>query len=241
MRIVIISFVEGSGGRTSATFFSALHHLRHVKPFVLSLIAVGILLASCSKAAGPAGNGPGAVVLHLNIEKDEVLLNHSYDQQSVYLTGSVLMDYVYLVTVRVALSVSTDLGWAASIVPEDMTFVSSATQFFNATVKVPAGTYNRSAILTVRGNATVSPGIPGDTGSDTALINVLGDSSGGNGTGPPAIPRGRPAPTGVFVPPVRLILGAATMGAIAFTALMLWYRKSVQTWRPARKRSKNDK
>ena len=213
-----------------------------MKGFGPALISFVLLAASTAGATGPPGEKPGAVVLHVNLEKDQAVLNHSFNEQSVFLNGSVLVDYVYLVTVRVALSVSTDLGWAASLIPEDMTFVSSVAQFFNATVKVPAGTYNRSAILTVRGNATISPGVPGDTASDTATITVQGEDTGGNGTGPPpVIPRGRPAPTGVFVPPVQLIIGAVTMGAIAFTAFLLWYRKVEPTPRPGRKRSKSGK
>ena len=207
-----------------------------MKGLAPSLITIAILAAASAGAIAPPGEVPGAVVLHVNIEKDELVLNQSYDEQGVSLTGSVLVDYVYLVTVRVELSVSTDLGWTASVVPEGMTFVSSVTQFFNATVKVPAGTSNRSAILTVRGNATISPGVPGDTGSDTAVIAVHGDQNGGNGTGPqPVVPRGRPATTGIFIPPVQLIMGAVTTGAIAFTAFMLWYWKVEPTLRPGKR------
>jgi len=207
-----------------------------------ALVALLLLVASSAGATGPSGERPGAVVLHVTLEKDQVVLNHSFDEQSVDLNGSVLLDYVYLVTVRVALSVSTDLGWAASVVPEDMTFVSSVIQFFNATVKVPAGTYNRSAILTVRGNATISPGVPGDTASDTATVTVRGQQDGGNGTGPPpVVPRGRPASTGVFVPPVQLVIGAVTVVAIALTAYLLWYWKAEPSRGSGRKRSKGEK
>ena len=188
------------------------------------LIAVAILMAFSAGAVGPARNGPEAVVLHVDIDKDGVVLNQSSSGQMVSLTGSVLVDYVYLVTVHVALSVSTDLGWTASVIPEGMTFVSSVVQFFNATVNVPAGIYNRSALLTVRGNATVPPGVPGDTASDTATITVSGGQNGGNGTGPPpVVPRGRPASTAVNVPPVPEIIAAATIGAIVFSAFMFWY------------------
>ena len=212
-----------------------------MKPAVPLVIALSLLAASSAGAIGPPGDGPEAVVLHVSIDKDSVTLNHSYDEQKVWLNGSVLVDYVYLVTVNVALSVSTDLGWAASVVPEGMVFVSSVTQFFNATVKVPAGTVNRSAILTVRGNATVAPGIPGDTASDTATVTVGGGTGGSNGNGtPPVVPRGRPAPTGVFVPPVPLIMAAAVAAAIAFTAYMLWFRKAEPAQRPV-KRSKGGK
>jgi len=207
-----------------------------VKPAVPLVIVLSLLAASSAGAIGPPGDGPGAVVLHVSFDRDEVLVNHSYDEQQVSLNGSVLVDYVYLVTVQVALSVSTDLGWTASVVPEGMTFVESVSQFFNATVKVPAGTVNRSAILTVRGVATVAPGVPGDTASDTATVTVGGGTGGGNGNGtPPVIPRGRPAPTGVFVPPVPFIMIVAVAAAIAFTAYMLWYRKTEPPKRTAKK------
>lgn len=189
-----------------------------------ALAALAVFVSFGTGAGHLPGEGPEAVVLHVDIREDQVVLNHSYDEQVVTLAGSVLVDLVYIVTVRVALSVSTDLGWIASVVPEDMTFVSSVTQFFNATVKVPAGTFNRSAILTVRGDATIPPGLPEGMDTDTANVTVRGGQDGGNGSGPPpVVPRGRPAPTGVFVPPVQLIMGAATVGAIAFTAFMLWY------------------
>lgn len=195
-----------------------------VKGLWSPLVASAIILASSAGAVGGDGKGPEAVVLHVDIDKDGVVLNQSSSVQMVSLTGSVLVDYVYLVTVRVALSVSTDLGWTASVVPDGMTFVSSIVQFFNATVNVPAGTYNRTAIMTVRGNATVTPGVPGDTASDTATITVSGGQNGGNGTGPPpVVPRGRPASTAVNVPPVPAIIAAATIGAIVFSAFMFWY------------------
>jgi hypothetical protein len=206
-----------------------------VKPAAPLVIALTLLAASSAGAIAPPGEGPQAVVLHISFDKGAVELNHSYDEQKVSLNGSVLVDYVVLITVHVALAVSTDLGWTAYVVPADMTFVSSVTQFFNATVKVPAGTVNRTAILTVRGNATVPPGIPEDSASDTATITVLGGTSGdGNGT-PVPVPHGRPAPTGVFVPPVPLIMGAVTVGAVAFTGYMLWYLNAGPARRPARK------
>ncbi len=208
-----------------------------VKPAVSVLIGIVFLASTGAGALAPRGEGPRAIVLHVNLDREALELNHSYDEQTVLLNGSVLVDFVYLITVRVTLSVSTDLAWPCSVFPTDMSFVVSAAQPFNATVKVPAGTYNRTAVLTVRGNATVTPGIPGDTAADTATVTVRGDDDGGgNGNGtPPVVPRGRPAPTGVAVPPVPLIMGAVTAGAMAFTAYLLWYRNLEPARKPARK------
>lgn len=206
-----------------------------MKPAAALLVALAILASPGAGATAPPGESPRAVVLHVEIEKEGVELNHSFDEQSVFLAGSVVVDFVYLVTVRVALSASTDLGWGASVAPGELTFVTSTPQFFNATVKVPAGTANRTALLTVRGNATVTPGVPGDTASDTATVAVMG-GGGGNGNGtPPVAPRGRPAPTGVFVPPAPLIIVAATAGAAVFSAYMLWYWKTGPARRPEKK------
>jgi len=207
-----------------------------VNPAVPLVIALALLAASSAGALAPSGEAPRAVVLHVDIASGSVELNRSYDEQSVSLNGTVTVDYVYLVTVRVALAASTDLGWAASVVPGELTFVTSTPQFFNATVKIPAGTVNRSAVLTVRGNASISPGIPGDTASDTATVTVKGGSGGDGGNGTPPAQRGRPAPTGVSVPPVTLIMVAATAGAVLFSAYMLWYWKAGPARRPEKRK-----
>jgi len=191
----------------------------------LALLAASAIFFSSipgAPAVGPGGRAPSALVLQVELLPTGAILNHSFNDQTVTLDGTVIVEPVALVTVRVALSASTDLGWAASVEPETMSFVVSEAQYFNATVRVPAGTSNRTAILTVRGNATIMPGIQGDVDSDTATISVQVDPSGGNDT-PPAIPRGKPASTGVFVPPIPLILGAVTLGAICFSGAVLWY------------------
>jgi hypothetical protein len=207
-----------------------------VKRALPLVIALALLAPQCAAAPAPAGAAPRAVVLQVDIVRSGVELNRSFGEQTVLLNGTVNVDYVFLVTVRVALSASTDLGWPASVEPAEMSFVASVAQFFNATVKVPAGTVNRTAVLTVRGNATIPPAVPLDTSSDTATIAVLGEPGGGGGNGTPSVPRGPPARTGVFVPPVPLIMAAVTAAAIGLTAYFLWYWRAGPSRRPEKRK-----
>jgi hypothetical protein len=206
-----------------------------VKRALPLVIALALLAPQCAAAPAPAGAAPRAVVLQVDIVRAGVELNRSFGEQTVLLNGTVNVDYVFLVTVRVVLSASTDLGWPASVEPAEMSFVASVAQFFNATVKVPAGTANRTAVLTVRGNATIPPAVPLDTASDTATVAVLGET-GGDGNGTPAAPRGPPARTGVFVPPVPLIMAAVTAAAIGLTAYFLWYWRAGPSRRPEKRK-----
>ncbi len=208
----------------SATFFSWRRHFELVK--CLAWFATALLLATamgcCPSASAETEPTARAAVLHVSIFNDSVALEGNDSDRSVRLAGDVLVDFVYFVTVRVVLSGSTDLGWPVSVEPPSMTFSTSVAQYFNATVTIPGGTYNRSATLTVRGNATIPPGVPEDTASDTAVINVLGN---GDGSGQPPLNNGRAGRTGVYIPPFPLILGAVTAAAAFVTVFVLWFRK----------------
>jgi hypothetical protein len=185
--------------------------------------AVSALLVAAigTCASADAKVDPRVAVLHVSIFNDSVSLEGSDSTQTVSLAGDVLVEYVVLVTVKVVLSGSTDLGWSVSVMPPEMSFSASTAQYFNATVTVPGGTYNRSAVLTVRGNATIPPGVQEDTASDTAVVIVLGN---GGGSGQPPTGHGKPGRTGVDIPSLPLILGAATAAAAIASAILLWHR-----------------
>jgi hypothetical protein len=168
--------------------------------------------------------GPMAIVIHVNIINQTAVLNGSSSEQGVSLSGEVKVDYVILVAVRVVLSSSTDVDWATNVTPKEMTFNSSGLQYFVIDVIVPASIYNRTATLTIKGNATIE-GIPADTSSDTATIVVNGP---GEGTGPviPVIPHPKGGGSTVIVPNLPLITATVSAVVVASTAAIFWIWKA---------------
>jgi hypothetical protein len=164
-----------------------------------------------------------AMVLHVNIINQTASLNGNSSEQGISLAGEVRVDYV-LFAVRVTLSSSTDIAWATNVTPREMTFDSSGVQYFMADVSIPAGTYNRTATLTVKGNATVS-GVPADTSSDTATIVVNGP---GEGTGPviPVISPPKGGGSSVIVPNLPLVTATVSAVVVASTAGIFWIWKA---------------
>jgi hypothetical protein len=164
-----------------------------------------------------------AIVLHVNIINQTVSLNGSDLEQGISLAGEVRVDYI-LFAVRVQLSSSTDSAWETNVTPNEMTFDSSGGQYFTADVYVPSGTYNRTATLTVKGNATIE-GIPTDTSSDTATIVVNGP---GEGTGPiiPVVPHPKGGGSTVTVPNLPLVTAVVSAVVVAATAAIFWIWKA---------------
>jgi len=201
------------------------------------LVLAGLLVMSAGTAVPglPAPRAAAPVALEVDLFNSSVEVNTSAADRDIFLPGDVVVDYVILVTVRVKLSVSTDLGWPAEVDPAEMSFTTRTPQYFNVTVAIPGGTQNRSALLTVRGNATIPPSPAGYPASDTAAIVVSAAHEGGGG--PPVIPHGKPGHTGVDLPPFPLMIAAGSLGAIAGSAYLLWWRKSGRAVKPAKRKA----
>lgn len=195
-----------------------------VKAWAWALAALAVASIFCSPGTCTYPSGPRAIVLHVSMLNDSVAMNGSGYQQAVQLAGEVKVDYVVLVTVRVVLAASTDAGWMANLTPADMSFTASGAQPFTVDVMIPPATFNRSVVLTVRGNATIS-GIPTDTSSDTAtiLVNGPGDS-GGSGVPPLTPPKGNNA--GIQLLPLPLVAVMVSAAAIIATGAMFWLWKA---------------
>ena len=194
-----------------------------VRWWSLALAGLVLTVALVHTASVQSERGPMAIVLHVNMINQTAVLNGSSSEQGVSLSGEVRVDYV-LIPVHVVLSSSTDMAWATNVTPREMTFNSSGLQYFNADVSIPAGIYNRTATLTVKGNATIS-GIPADTSSDTATIAVNGP---GEGTQPeiPVVPPPKGGGASVVIPNLPLITATVSAIVVASTALVFWRWKS---------------
>jgi len=210
-----------------------------VRWWSLALAGLVLTVALVHTASVQSERGPMAIVLHVNMINQTATLNGSSSEQGVSLSGEVRVDYV-LIPVHVVLSSSTDIAWATNVTPKEMTFNSSGLQYFNADVSIPAGIYNRTATLTVKGNATIS-GIPADTSSDTATIAVNGP---GEGTQPeiPVVPPPKGGGASVVIPNLPLITTAVSAAVVASTALVFWRWKSrrLKTDVAAKKRPSHD-
>lgn len=196
-----------------------------------ALAALVVTAILCPPATGTMPSGPRAIVLHVSILNDSVAINGSGYEQAFQLAGEVKVDYVVLVTVRIVLAASTDVAWSANLTPAEMSFTASGVQPFTVDVMIPPATFNRSALLTVRGNATIG-GIPADTSSDTATIQVNGPGDGGGPGVPPLTP---PKGDNVAVQLIPMpILGViVSAAAVIATGAMLWL------WKARRIRAKN--
>jgi hypothetical protein len=163
-----------------------------------------------------------AIVLHVNIINQTASLNGNSSEQHISMAGEVRVDYV-IFAVRVLLTASTDLAWASDVIPRELIFNSSGVQYFESDVTIPAGTYNRTATLTVKGNSTVS-GVPTDTSSDTASIVVNGP---GEGTGPviPVVPPPKGTGAAVSMPNLPAVTAAISVAMVATTAAIFWIWK----------------
>jgi hypothetical protein len=194
-----------------------------VKWWSLALAGLVLTGALVHTADVRSERGPMAIVIHVNMINQTAVLNGSGSEQGVSLSGEVRVDYI-IIPVHVVLSSSTDLAWATNVTPREMTFNSSGLQYFNADVSIPAGIYNRTATLTVKGNATIS-GIPADTSSDTATIAVNGP---GEGTQPkiPVVPPPKGGGASVVIPNLPLITAAVSAAVVASMALVFWRWKS---------------
>lgn len=159
----------------------------------------------------------------MNIINQTASLNGSEVEQGLSMAGEVRVDYV-LIPVRVLLSSSTDIAWATNVTPKEMTFNSSGVQYFTADVFIPPRTYNRTATLTVKGNATIS-GLPADTSSDTATIAVNGPG-GGDGPNIPVVPPPKGESASVLVPNLPVITAAVSAVVVASTAAIFWMWKA---------------
>jgi hypothetical protein len=195
----------------------------------LSPVLAGLMLAVVVTPCGYSQHdlAPTAIVLHVDITNQTVSLNGSGSEQAVSLSGVVRVDYV-LLSIRVVLSSSTDLSWPANVTPKEMTFNTSASQNFNVEVDIPADTYNRTATLTVKGNATITiTGLPADTSSDTATIVVNGP---GEGTQPeiPSVPPPKGGGASVLIPNLPVITAVVSAVVVASTAVVFWKWKSRQ-------------
>jgi len=188
------------------------------------LLALTAFLAASAPVAGlQPTKGPLAFVLHVNITNQTASLNGSYAEQRISMTGEVRVDVV-LIAVKVTLSSSTDTYWATDVSPRDMVFNSSGVQSFIADVTIPASTFNFTANLTVKGNATVS-GLPTDTSSDTATIVVNGPIEGSGPDIPGAQPpNGQGAPAAL--PNMPAFTLAVSAGMVFVTAAALWMWKA---------------
>jgi hypothetical protein len=190
-------------------------------PWALAALVMAGTIAPLAVASHH--ENPRAIVLHVNIFNETVSLNGTSTEQSITLAGEVRVDYV-LLTVRVAVSASTDIAWTVNITPKEMSFTSSGTQPFTADIYIPPNIYNRTAVLTVKCNATVS-GIPADTSSDTASIVVNGP---GEGSPPviPKVPTPKPGGASVVVPNLPILVAAVSAVAVAATGAVFWKLKS---------------
>jgi len=216
--------------------FNAVKHRAWAVVALVLLSAPALQLAwTGSEALPPA---PLAIALHHTLANDTVAINGSPSDQGLSLTGEVRMDYVVLVTVRVVVTSSTDLSWPANATPGEMNFTASGSQPFVVGLVVPAGTYNRSATLTVRAEATIS-GVPADTSTDTASI-VVGGPSEGDGGGTGTVPKPTGGDTPVQVPNLPLMAAAVAMLAVVITgiSLFLWKARRVPKAAAAPKRPK---
>lgn len=188
----------------------------------LALAGIALMALMAPVAGFQEERGPMAIVLHVNIINQTSSLNGNSSEQHISMAGEVRVDYV-IFAVRVLLTASTDLAWAADVVPREMTFNSSGVQYFESDVSIPGGTYNRTATLTVKGNSTVS-GVPTDTSSDTASIVVNGP---GEGTGPviPVVPPPKGTGAAVSMPNLPAVTAAISVAMVATTAAIFWIWK----------------
>jgi len=195
-----------------------------VKAWAWALAALAVASIFCSPGTCTYPSAPRAIVLHVSILNDSTAINGSGHEQAVQLAGEVKVDYVVLVTVRVVLTASTDAAWTANLTPADMSFTASGAQPFTVDVMIPPATFNRSVVLTVRGNATIG-GIPTDTSSDTATILVNGPGDGGGSGVPPLTPpKGNNA--GVQLLPLPLVAVMVSAAAVMATGAMFWLWKA---------------
>ncbi len=170
-------------------------------------------------------SGPRAIYLHCNITQPSVSLNASAEEQLAVLTGRVTVDYITVVVVTVALSCSMDLGWPSAIQPTEMSFNAPGSLPFTVNVTVPAGTSNRSAVLTVRAVASVQ-GVPSDSDQDQATIAV-GTQAGTGPVEPPPRPGGGKREE-VRVLNMPLLVSLASLAAVLGTFVALGIRRGTR-------------
>lgn len=134
------------------------------------LFWVATMAIMCAPLATAAPNPVPAMTVHL--EPASQTVNASLSPANATFNGYVRVDKMPYQTVTVSLASATNLGWASSVAPAEMTFTSNTDQSFVTSVAVPAGTTGMTCTLWI--NATGRTYVWVLTQSTSVIVSATG-------------------------------------------------------------------